>query len=73
MSRLYTVTFIATALCAANLQAQDNPFSADAKQAYTGIKGKNRSKTFFTPSCSLPIHRCNQESLQLPSLVAATS
>ena len=38
MSRLYTVTFIATALCAANLQAQDNPFSADAKQAYTGIK-----------------------------------
>ncbi len=38
MNRLCTVTFLTTFLGVAALNAQDNPFSADAKQSYTGIK-----------------------------------
>lgn len=38
MNRLCTVTFLTAFLGVAALHAQDNPFSADAKQSYTGIK-----------------------------------
>ncbi len=38
MKRICTLTFLGACLSAAALNAQNNPFSADAKQAYTGIK-----------------------------------
>jgi len=38
MIRLSTVTLLAAFAGAAVLQAQDNPFSADVKSSYTGIK-----------------------------------
>ena len=38
MHRLCTVTFLTAFLGVAALNAQDNPFSADTKQSYTGIK-----------------------------------
>ena len=38
MNRLSTVTCLGVFFGAAALYAQDNPFSADAKQSYTGIK-----------------------------------
>jgi hypothetical protein len=39
MYRLWTVTFLTACFGVAALNAQDNPFSADTKQSYTGIKG----------------------------------
>ncbi|HUI82444.1 MAG TPA: DinB family protein [Bryobacteraceae bacterium] len=38
MSRLWTVTFLTACFAVAALNAQDNPFSADAKGSYVGIK-----------------------------------
>jgi hypothetical protein len=38
MYRLWTMTFLAVCFGVAALNAQDNPFSADTKQSYNGIK-----------------------------------
>jgi uncharacterized damage-inducible protein DinB len=38
VNRIWTLSFVAALVGAATLYAQDSPFSADAKQGYTGIK-----------------------------------